>query len=221
VVQVETQALLLETCVRVLSSTMALRLVLTSILLTLAFMNTVQAAHPNPDNKKPEEEAAATLKEMLQLIHEGHFENHFFDGEILKSPPQSNREHVGSCILDKALGIKGSEFDKVAINELKIDLAACCTKSEEEEAACVKDSSKAYSLLSDVLATSDMNNKHKLGAQASALLIRAANKRLTKEQLKPEHMHLVEVCAEKDWVKCTWRDLLDHDDAAARKRSEL
>jgi len=191
-----------------------MHLVLTSILSTLAFKNAVQVTALNEwGETEPEAKAADTLKETLLLINDGRLENNFFDGGLLASPAQNNRELAGSCILDKVRGIIGSEFKNKAINDVKIDLAAFCTVSKEveEEEACVQDTSKAYSLLSDVMAADNMPEKLQIGAQAAALLIQATNKRLTEDQVTIKHKSLLGACSGQDWTKCSWRDVLDAD----------
>jgi len=185
-------------------------------MLTLAVFNAVQAAvqargQTEQEDTQHEAPAANAMTEMMQLIHEGHLKHQFNDGNLLVVTPQAVHELVGSCMLDKVLGIMGSDLDLVALNDFKTDLVACCTKSEdaEDEASCVKDSSKAYSLLSDMMEISDMPEKQKLGAQASALLIRAANKRLKVDQLQEQYQALLQICSWKDWTTCTWHDVVD------------
>ena len=95
--------------------------------------------------------AAATLPEMVKLISAGKFANNFFDGDMVQKGANEVQQ-VGGCLLDKVsecstafamiyvfqvTAIKNENGLKEFPNDLKVDIAACCTKSNS--AACLKD----------------------------------------------------------------------------------
>eukprot|EP00930_Biecheleria_cincta_P033083 TRINITY_DN22913_c0_g1_i2.p1 TRINITY_DN22913_c0_g1~~TRINITY_DN22913_c0_g1_i2.p1 ORF type:complete len:175 (-),score=48.46 TRINITY_DN22913_c0_g1_i2:126-650(-) len=133
--------------------------------------------------------AAATLPEMLSLIKDGTFANNFFDGEVLKGAPQGEKEEVAGCILDKIGAIVEESGVDSFVNDLQVDLAACCTKDTQ---ACTEDVAEAYKLLHAVShkqATSEEN-----AGKVAALLIKSAGKRVEATKVKESHSHYLGKC---------------------------
>merc|ERR1712216_115252 len=91
--------------------------------------------------------AARTLNEMVKLINDGKFDNNFFDGDMLaEKTGNTKQQQVAGCLLDKVSAIKNENGLEQFPNDLKVDLAACCTK-DSNEAGCIKQLAPAYDAL--------------------------------------------------------------------------
>mmetsp|Transcript_52420 Transcript_52420/g.125236 ORF Transcript_52420/g.125236 Transcript_52420/m.125236 type:complete len:184 (-) Transcript_52420:5-556(-) len=132
--------------------------------------------------------AQATLKGMMKAIKSGQAEDNFNHEGVLTSDKPTLREEIGGCLMDKvgALVIEDGLADFV--NELQVDLAACCMKSEP----CPPSVSEAYDLMHKV-------NKQSMSAaaatpKAAALLIQAAATFVEPEALSKQHAALLSRC---------------------------
>merc|ERR1711907_397476 len=108
----------------------AMKWVLLATALLIAF---VQADQP----------AANDLPTMVAWINSGKFHNNFFDGGIVGAAA-TDAQKVGGCLLDKVGAIKNEDGLEKFPNDLKVDLAACCTKGG---AQCVQEIAPAYNAL--------------------------------------------------------------------------
>ena len=63
------------------------------------------------------------------------------DGDMVPSSA-TDEQQVGGCLLDKVQAISNENGLKAFPNDLKVDLAACCTKISTP--ACVKELSPVY-----------------------------------------------------------------------------
>ncbi|CAL1167853.1 unnamed protein product [Cladocopium goreaui] len=149
-----------------------------------------------------DERAAGTLSEMLAKIRSEEFENNFFVGDAFLEKPTPGKESAAGCILDKVVAIvkENAMTDSATVNELQVDLAACCTHDSQD---CVADVSSAYALLEAV-------NRQQLDAQTTApkvaaMLIRAVEKRSSEEKIRETHRHFFGKC--KDVDECTMKAL--------------
>jgi len=132
--------------------------------------------------------AADTLQDMVQWIESGKFANNFWFEGVLKSKPKNDKEEVGACLMDKVgaiddSGIESLNEDKMPFaNDLQVDLGACCTKDKD---ACLADLGGAYGLIAQF--KSKTLPAAKANIQIACSLIRAVEKRVTKDRLKGEH----------------------------------
>ncbi|CAK9106224.1 unnamed protein product [Durusdinium trenchii] len=126
-----------------------------------------------------DKKAAEELPEMLAKIRSGEFDNNFFDGDCLVKTPTNEKEAAAGCILDKVGAIVMEQGVQDFVNDLQVDLAACCTKDADD---CLTDLGPAYSMLTTV-------NNHKAAADsvASAVafhLLRAVEKRISQNMIR-------------------------------------
>ncbi|CAK9052885.1 Uncharacterized protein SCF082_LOCUS28886 [Durusdinium trenchii] len=131
-----------------------------------------------------DKKAAEELPEMLAKIRSGEFDNNFFDGDCLVKTPTNEKEAAAGCILDKVGAIVMEQGVQDFVNDLQVDLAACCTKDADD---CLTDLGPAYSMLTTV-------NNHKAAADsvASAVafhLLRAVEKRISQNMIRASHAH--------------------------------
>merc|ERR1719310_2439450 len=76
-----------------------------------------------------DKDAEATLQAMVDAINAKTFDNNFFKGDYLEGEVTETQE-VGGCLLDKAGAIQTENGVESFANDLQVDLAACCTKSD-------------------------------------------------------------------------------------------
>eukprot|EP00928_Gymnodinium_smaydae_P066148 TRINITY_DN49204_c0_g1_i1.p1 TRINITY_DN49204_c0_g1~~TRINITY_DN49204_c0_g1_i1.p1 ORF type:complete len:179 (-),score=41.71 TRINITY_DN49204_c0_g1_i1:65-601(-) len=148
--------------------------------------------------------AESTLDDMIRKIQSGEFDNNFFDGEVLLSSPQNDKEAVAGCLLDKVGAIVEERGVHTFVNDLQVDLAACCTKPNDK--TCVEEVREAYKLLADV------NNRKKkatdtIAAKVAGHLIAAARSRVAQAKVKDSHAHFLTKCNSLD--DCTMTSLLN------------
>eukprot|EP00444_Apocalathium_aciculiferum_P052802 CAMPEP_0183518466 /NCGR_PEP_ID=MMETSP0371-20130417/15508_1 /TAXON_ID=268820 /ORGANISM="Peridinium aciculiferum, Strain PAER-2" /LENGTH=185 /DNA_ID=CAMNT_0025716505 /DNA_START=59 /DNA_END=616 /DNA_ORIENTATION=+ len=141
--------------------------------------------------------AAKTLAEMVAWIDSGKAVNNFFDGETLKKKPKADKQMVASCLLDKVGAIVQESGVEQFVNDLQVDLAACCTKGERSE--CFADVGKAYDLLASVSAGE--TQAAVAAPKVAAILLRAVEKRITAKEAKPAFAHYFGKCPDVD--ECT------------------
>ncbi|CAJ1420574.1 unnamed protein product [Effrenium voratum] len=132
---------------------------------------------------------------MLAKIQSGEFENNFFDGEVLESTPGSEKEATAGCLLDKVGAIVEEKGVQEFVNDLQVDLAACCTK---DAADCFVDVEPAYKLLQEVNSGAG-DAKH--APKVAAILMKAIEKRVTAGQVKKSHKSYFGKCP--DIEQCT------------------
>merc|ERR1712096_117352 len=82
-----------------------------------------------------DEPAAGDMQTMVSLIKSGKFDNNFFDGNLLKSSSPTEDQKVGGCLLDKVGAITRENGFVEFPNDLKVDLAACCTKGGQAKSS--------------------------------------------------------------------------------------
>merc|ERR1712166_1234382 len=87
--------------------------------------------------------AASSLKEQVALINSGKFANNFFEGSLASSAAVEHQ--VGGCLLDKVQAIQDEDGMSKFPNDLKVDLAACCTKGDSN--TCITKLSPVYNLI--------------------------------------------------------------------------
>merc|ERR1711957_982156 len=124
----------------------------------------------------------------MGLIDSGKFANNFFDGEVFKGS-SSELEKVGGCLLDKASAIVMENGVEQFVNDLQVDLAACCMPDRD---ACVKDVDPAYSLLAAV--ASGEKKASDVAAEVAARCLAAARSRVTANNLKNPFKELMAKC---------------------------
>merc|ERR1712086_729008 len=90
--------------------------------------------------------AAKSLAEMVSWINTGKFQNNFFDGDGLVKNAASDDQKVAGCLLDKVGAITNEHGMTKFTNDLKVDLAACCTKGAQQT-ACISQLKPAYEAL--------------------------------------------------------------------------
>merc|ERR1711865_204218 len=88
--------------------------------------------------------AAATLPTMVQWIKSGKFANNFFHGDWIQKP-YTELQEVGGCLLDKVGAIQDENGLAEFPNDLKVDIAACCTKSNSAD--CIKEIAPVYDII--------------------------------------------------------------------------
>jgi len=153
-----------------------------------------------------DEAAANNLPEMLQKIDSGEFANNFFDGEVLKGKAKDDLEAVAGCLLDKVGAIveeNGEENGVGAsfVNDLQVDLAACCTKDRE---ACTEEVAPAYAMLAQVAAGTA--NSDDVSGHIAALLLEASRKRVKADRVKKSHAKYLGRCTGAP-AECTMKSL--------------
>merc|ERR1712232_680154 len=87
---------------------------------------------------------------MGDWIENGKFANNFFHGEVISGGPKDEKEEVAGCLLDKVGAIVEENGVAEFVNDLQVDLAACCTKDDKD--TCVRELGRAYSMFADVSA---------------------------------------------------------------------
>merc|ERR1712216_760834 len=137
--------------------------------------------------------AAKTLKLMVAGIKAGSFDNNFFTGHFLQAASAKNvQSEVGSCLLDKAGAIKNEDGLAKFPNDLKGDLAACCTKGgAAAEAQGIKDVNPAYEALTQQTDGNSGQTAKQLSAKALKSIVSAASSRLKGANLVPRAAQLL------------------------------
>ncbi|CAE7873927.1 unnamed protein product [Symbiodinium necroappetens] len=148
----------------------------------LSVLSGVLCAHAD----KP---ADPTLPGMVAKILAGDFDNNFFDGDLLKTPPSNEKEEVGACLLDKVGAIVSENGVDEFLNDLQVDAAACCTKDKEE---CVKDNAEAYALLTSV--GQKKTDSKTAAPKVAAMFLRSVEKRLNADKVVSSHAHFFGKC---------------------------
>merc|ERR1719329_630961 len=150
--------------------------------------------------------AAKTLLEMVQKIDSGEFDNNFNDDGILKGKAKDDLESVAGCLLDK-VGAIVIEHDVASfVNDLQVDLAACCTKDRE---SCLEEVSPAYGMLAQVAAREA--EPADVSAHIAAILLQASRKRIKAERVKPPHSKFLGKCTGAV-ADCPLKQLMSKDD---------
>merc|ERR1712216_845760 len=153
--------------------------------------------------------AAKTLKLMVSGIKAGTFDNNFFTGDFLQKASAKNiQNEVGSCLLDKAGAIKNEDGLAKFPNDLKVDLAACCTKGgAAADAQCIKDVNPAYEALTQQTDGNSGQTAKQLSAKALKSIVSAASSRLKGANLVPKAAQLLKAVE----VNTMWHESEDFE----------
>merc|ERR1712072_328254 len=124
---------------------------------------------------------------MVEWIESGKFNNNFFHGDMVESGATEEQE-VGGCLLDKYSAIKEENGMADFANDLKVDLAACCTKGDGkggvDGGTCVKELTPAYDLITEVTdGKSGKDVKDPNVVKTMSIILEAARKRLSGAKL--------------------------------------
>mmetsp|Transcript_93065 Transcript_93065/g.259262 ORF Transcript_93065/g.259262 Transcript_93065/m.259262 type:complete len:185 (+) Transcript_93065:75-629(+) len=134
--------------------------------------------------------AAQTLEEMLAKIESGEFNNNFFHGDVVRNAPKNAHEEVAGCLLDKVGAIVTENGVTEFVNDLQVDLAACCTK---KKVMCPAEVSEAYDLLAQVARAPDTAGA--AAPKVAALLIKTAAGFISPKRVKKSHANYMSKCS--------------------------
>merc|ERR1712232_327128 len=115
---------------------------------------------------------------MGAKIASGEFANNFFHGDVLKKKPENVQEEVAGCFLDKVGAIAFENGVDSFVNDLQVDLAACCTKSEVPCSSLITD---AYALLADVAGKKKQGSE--VAPQVAAMILNEARKHVKADRV--------------------------------------
>eukprot|EP00927_Polykrikos_kofoidii_P022256 TRINITY_DN2081_c0_g1_i1.p1 TRINITY_DN2081_c0_g1~~TRINITY_DN2081_c0_g1_i1.p1 ORF type:complete len:248 (+),score=29.80 TRINITY_DN2081_c0_g1_i1:83-745(+) len=133
--------------------------------------------------------AANSLMTMLKLFSSGKFKPYYHDGGVFKGGAKlTTAERTGGCILDKCAAIILEDGMRRFLNNLRLDLAACCTTKDN---TCPKAIDNTYKLLARVAAKKV--SARKAAPKVAYECIKAAKSRLktSVHTLKPEYLNLM------------------------------
>merc|ERR1712085_115948 len=117
----------------------------------------------------------------LASIKAGTHNNNFNAQGVLVGAPADDKEAVGACLLDKVGAIASEGGVASFLNDLMVDLAACCTKT----VPCDSNVEEAYSTLAS-FKTKKQTAKNG-DAIVAAELLRAAEKLVSKTKVRSTH----------------------------------
>mmetsp|Transcript_14493 Transcript_14493/g.29429 ORF Transcript_14493/g.29429 Transcript_14493/m.29429 type:complete len:194 (-) Transcript_14493:81-662(-) len=150
--------------------------------------------------------AMPTLEEMVASIEAGRHNNNFFDGEGIFGSASTEQHHVGMCILDKASAII-SEDARTFLNDLQVDVAACCTKSNK--GWCMGRLKTAYSKLHE-LSKPPAPKTEKADAELASVtghFLSAARELLAGAKVSDSAKQLLSKCVDFPGKPCEMKEL--------------
>merc|ERR1712083_628365 len=119
----------------------------------------------------------------------------------IKGKAKNEKESTAGCLIDKIGAIVDERGVREFVNDLQVDLAACCTK---DKADCMGDVWEAYGLLTAV--NLKEAKPEDVEAQVAAHLIHAVVKRVHIDRVKVSHAKYLNMCRGPA-EKCTIEEL--------------
>eukprot|EP00747_Dinoflagellata_sp_TGD_P166483 gnl/TRDRNA2_/TRDRNA2_189337_c0_seq1.p1 gnl/TRDRNA2_/TRDRNA2_189337_c0~~gnl/TRDRNA2_/TRDRNA2_189337_c0_seq1.p1 ORF type:complete len:318 (-),score=80.68 gnl/TRDRNA2_/TRDRNA2_189337_c0_seq1:60-1013(-) len=132
---------------------------------------------------------AKTMKEMVERIQSGKCQNSFYHANSLKIKCRDDSEAVAGCLLDKVSAILEEDGAAEFRDELLVDLAACCTKSDDA-AKCISELEQPYTLLQEAVGD-DIPTK---AAVAAGWILKAAQGRIDEARVKASYVAYMKRC---------------------------
>merc|ERR1711990_798843 len=132
--------------------------------------------------------ALPTLSEQIASIESKKHANNFFEGEGLLESAEGDAAKVAGCILDKGEAVVhessgDAPLPLAGLNDLKIDLAACCTNAAHKS-WCTTSLGEAYTNLVTASKTKDKKESATAMATAFTQITAAARHLVTEHKLK-------------------------------------